>query len=173
MLVVVVAVPAILVGARMIKGRISFFDVALAVLLVLALVVVGLIYWRRGIASATIAFMVAAAVVIVPAVGVWVPLSEPGNSRTVARQLTRRFGAGPYCYYGTSFSLPLCFNLRSQIPLARGPRELEVLSAKTPGLVVIVQSKSERAPPPVPPDFVQQAPDIEVPKQIFRIYKRP
>ena len=173
MLLVVVAIPAILVGARMIKGWIGFYDVSLAILLAAALVFVGSVYLLRGITTATIAFIFAALIVIVPAVGVWVPLTEPGNSRTVARELTRRFGSGPYCFYGSSFSLPLCFNLKSEIPLARRPSDLETLAAKTPGLVVISQTKSEKAPPTPPADFVQQPPDIEVPKQTFRIYKRP
>jgi 4-amino-4-deoxy-L-arabinose transferase-like glycosyltransferase len=171
MLAAMLAVPAIFVAAKTTKGHLGFYDVAVAVLLSVALMIVGLVYWRRGLTSATIAFMIGAAVVFVPAVGVWVPLAEPGNSRMVARRLTRRFGSGPYCFYGSSFSLPLCFNLRTEIPLAGNPEELEDLAARMPGVVVIVQSKGEKAPPPVPAEFVQLPPDIEVPKQTYRIFK--
>jgi 4-amino-4-deoxy-L-arabinose transferase-like glycosyltransferase len=172
MLVALLGVPAILVGGRMIKGRIGFYDVALAVLLVLAFAFVGLVYLRRGLTGATVAFIVAAAVAFVPAVGVWVPLSESENSRTVARELKHRFGDGPYCFYGSSFSLPLCFNLRSQIPLARGPQEVEAIASRAPGVVVIAKFKSNTAPPPPPIAFEQQSPDIDVSGQSFRIYKR-
>jgi hypothetical protein len=171
MLLAALGVPGILVAGRIIKGRIGFYDVALAVILAIALAIVGIVYFRKGLAAATVAYIVAAAAVFVPVVGVWVPLSESGNSRTVAREITRRFGKGPYCFYGPAFSLPLCFNLRTEIPLARGPGELEKLAVQVPGLVAIAQTKSKYAPPPPPAGFEQQPPDIEVPGQSFRIYK--
>ena len=49
LLVGVIGVPAILVGARLIKGRIGFYDVALAGLLTVALVGVGQLQHAGGV----------------------------------------------------------------------------------------------------------------------------
>jgi hypothetical protein len=168
----ILGIPGILVAGHITRGSITSFDAGLAVALTVGLAVVGYVYVRHGVSAATLAYMVIAVFLFVPAIGIWVPQSETGNSRQVARELRSRFGDGPYCYYGPAFSLPLCFNLRTKIPSAAGPAELENVAASMPGVVVIAQTKSKYAPPPPPPGFIQQPPDIDVPGQSFRIYRQ-
>lgn len=171
MLIALLGVPGILYAARRVGGDVGAFEVAMAVGLAVALVAVGWLYVKRGYVAAVLGYVVAAAILFVPAVGVWLPRLEQGNSRLVAAQIRARDLDGPYCFYGPAFSLPLCFNLRTEIPQARTGAELLKLAAAQPDIVAIAQAKSKYAPPPPPPGFEQQGPEIEVPGQSFKVYR--
>ena len=165
------AIPGVLIGTRITLGRIGPLDLALAALIAAALANVWLVYLRRGPYPGMMAYLAALLLVFVPAVSIWMPRMERENSRDVARQIQSRFGPGPYCFYGPNYSLPLCYNLRTTIPQVRSAGELELLSSREPRLVVIAQTKSRWAPPPVPVEFEQQAPPIVAPGQLFQVYR--
>lgn len=170
----VLAAPAVLVTAKLLAGRIGPVDIGLAAGILVLLGIVATIYLRRGPAVGTAAYLAAVLLVFVPVVGIWMPLMEHDGSREVARRITHRFGSGPYCFYGPNYSLPLCFSLRSTVPQVHTAEQLEALAAREPGIVVIVQSKKNRAnaqAPPVPRGFARQA-SIARPGQLFEIYQR-
>ena len=166
----VLAIPAILVTARLLAGRISGFDWALAAWIAALLLCVLLINWRISRAAGATAYIGAVLLVFVPVVGLWMPRTEQDDSRQIARQISARYGNGPYCFYGPNYSLPLCFCLRSIVPQVKTASELEQLAMRQPTLVVIVQTKSKFTPPPVPAGFEEQM-QIARPKQLFQIFR--
>ena len=167
----ILAAPAVLVTARLLAGRIGWVDFALAALVILLLVAVAIVYRAHGPAAGAAAYVGAVLLVFVPTVGLWMPLMERDGSRDIARQITAQFGAGPYCFYGPNYSLPLCFNLRSTIPQAKTSQQLEALAERQPGVVVIAQTKSKFKPPPLPAGFREQL-TIGGHGQSFDIYRR-
>jgi len=171
MLLTILAVPAAPLAARLSFGKVASLDWMLAAIIALGLLVVGWAYGQHGRRMALLTYMAAVLIVLVPAVSILAPRYEGDDSRSLARGFAGRFGSGPYCFYGRNFSLPLCFNLRLQIPQVMTPVELRRLADAEPGLVVIAQTKSKFVPPPIPPGFAQEKPDIEVPRQTFRLYR--
>lgn len=167
----VLAIPAILVTARLLAGRVSGADRMLGVVIALLLACVIAIRWRAGLAVGAAAYVAAVLVVFVPVVGLWMPSLEQDDSRHVAREISTRFGAGPYCFYGPNYSLPLCFYLRATIPQVKTAEDLQTLAAREPRVVVIAQTKSRFTPPPMPPGFEQEI-QISRPKQLFQFYRR-
>ena len=167
----VLAIPAILLAARLMVGLISGSDWALAAWIAALLLCVAVINWRISRAAGAMAYVAAVLLVFVPVVGLWMPQLEQDDSRQVARQISARFGDNPYCFYGPNYSLPLCFYLRSTIPQMKTANDLEQLVARQPRLVVIVQTKSKYNPPPLPAGFDQKM-QISRPRQLFQIYQR-
>ena len=167
----VLAIPAILVTARLLAGRIGGSDWALATWIATLLLCVAAINWRIGRVAGATAYVAAVLLVFVPVIGLWMPQLEQDDSRQVARQISARFGTGPYCFYGPNYSLPLCFYLRSTIPQMKAANDLDQLVARQPRLVVIVQTKSKYNPPPLPAGFDQKM-QISRPRQLFQIYQR-
>jgi hypothetical protein len=164
-------VPGILVAARQMGGRIHSSDVAMSVALGAAAVIVMIVYLSRGRLAGLLAYFAAAAIIFVPLVGIWMPLQEGRDSREFAKDFRQRWGNGPFCFYGRNYSLPLCFNLRQQMPQMPTSEALRQLARAEPGLRVIVQTKSRFVPPPLPSGFVQQGPEVETPGQTFRVYR--
>lgn len=167
----ILAVPGILVGAVMMEGQIKRADAWLASSVAVAALAVILVYVMRGRFVGLLAYLIEAAIVFVPLVGIWMPWHEGLDSRDFAAEFRQRFGNGPYCFYGRNCSLPLCFNLREKVPQVRTAVELVQLAQDTHDLHVIVQTKSRFAPPPLPAGFAQQGSDVDMPGQRFRVYK--
>lgn len=165
------AIPAVLVAARVLAGRTSGADWGLAGWIAALLLCVAAINWSISRAAGATAYVAAALLVFVPVVGLWMPRLEQDDARQVARQISGRFGPGPYCFYGPNYSLPLCFYLRSTVPQVKTAGELEQRATRERQMVVIVQTKSKNNPPPLPAGFDQQM-QIAPPKQFFQIYQR-
>jgi hypothetical protein len=164
-------VPAVLVAARQMGGRIHHSDVAMSVALGAAAVIVVMIYLRLGRLAGLLTYFAAAAIIFVPLVGIWMPLQEGRDSRDFAREFRERWGGGPFCFYGRNYSLPLCFNLRQKLPQVLTSEALWQLGRAEPGLRVIIQTKSRFVPPPLSAGFVQEGPEVETPGQTFRVYR--
>lgn len=95
------------------------------------------------------------------------PMRMPLNSRSAAAQI-KTLGATSYVFYGPNLSIPLCFNLRTPIPLATDQEKL--LEICKPGMIVIAQTKNNRPPPTLPPSFVHRL-RIDGDEQFFDCYE--
>jgi len=73
--------------------------------------------------------------------------------RTIAADLLRSFGDRPLRFYGRDPSFPLVWNLHRVVPVSPSPAALEKALAENPQTVVIVQTKNNRQPPPIPPEL--------------------
>ena len=127
----------------------------------------------RGRAAGAAAFAVGCAVAMVPLVGVWFPSLRPKNTRAVAGAIREKLPAGPYCFYGGNISLPLCFNLRTEIPRALTPAKLVEFAKAEPGLGVIAQTKSgyEAPKPPAGAVKFEDLGTVEGDEQTFELYR--
>lgn len=165
-----IAIPAPLVRARLILGRISPADWRLSAGIALALLGVGWVRCRHGRQAGLLAYLVGVTAVLVVTVSFWTPKFEGEDSRALARQVAASFGRGPFCFYGRNISLPLCFNLRVAIPQEKTAGELEQLVRSEPNVVVIVKAQPSSPAPPLPPGYVEQR-SITAARQTFVFYR--
>ncbi len=166
------AAPAALLVARSIGGKVRMPDVVFAITIATLSMIVILLYFRRGAAPALVVSIASAAVTLALFLGVWWPALNPSNPRTIARAVRENFGNGPFCFYGNSYSLPLCFNLRTAIPVALTAEDLQARVRANSGLVVIRQTKSEKRPVEIPRGFINQGNPIRAEGQTFEFYRR-
>ena len=155
LLLPLIAAPLIFVGVRRTTGIVTSLDYALVGGIGTALVFVAIAYLSRGRLAAVVVYLFACGMLLPVTVGIWIPSTEPDNPLRLAHQVRAQLGDGPFIFYGRNYSLPLCYHLRMAIPTARTPEELEAEVARSPGLIVIGQTKNRRGPPPMPPGFVE------------------
>ena len=167
--VALLAVPAIIVVSRYLVGNVRPSDQALATAIAATILLAAMIWWRIGTEAAAAVFVGAVAAVLAVAVGAWMPSLEKTDTRTVADEVRGHFGAGPYCFYSNG-SLALCFNLRTVIPQANTPQELEAIVRHEPRTVVIAQTKAKSVPPPIPPNLVSEL-TLLPPGQKIELYR--
>jgi|GEM_PF-1279128 len=98
------------------------------------------------------------------------PRLDPQNPRQVASELRLRYADAPMAFFGPNVSLPLCYNLRKEIPSIGGPALLAMLPDH-PNLVVIAQDKAGRSPAAPPAPFVQDGQPIMSDDQTFTFYR--
>ncbi|MBC8108486.1 MAG: glycosyltransferase family 39 protein [Anaerolineae bacterium] len=159
---------ALPLAAQRLRGDIITTDLVIAIVLLLAATIVVLLT-KRNLAAGLTAFSIAGAICLSAIIGFWWPTTETQSPRTVAAQI-RAIGPGPYCFFGENFSLPLVYNLRSIVPQARNARELTQLMSDHPNLLIIAQTKSKVAPPPVPIGC-ETVGEIFMKDQKFEIYR--
>jgi 4-amino-4-deoxy-L-arabinose transferase-like glycosyltransferase len=133
--------------ARHELGRARPGDLVLALGLLVLVFGIALLRKAYGRAVGSAAFAGGCALALVLLLGVWWPTLRPHNTRAVAREIRSRLPEGPYCYVGANFSLPLCFNLRTEIPRATNPAQLMSLVRGHGVRGVIAQTKSGREAP--------------------------
>jgi 4-amino-4-deoxy-L-arabinose transferase-like glycosyltransferase len=160
----VLAALALPVAAQFNRGDVVTSDLLIAIVLL----VVGILLWRR-LSDRIGAFCVASAMTMSALMGAWFPSIDTRTPRTVANEI-RELGAGPYCFYGENFSLPLVYHLRQVVPQTRDARELTTLMSQNPTLLIIAQTKSKVAPPPVPIGC-ETIREIFMKDQKFEIYR--
>jgi 4-amino-4-deoxy-L-arabinose transferase-like glycosyltransferase len=165
------AVPGVLIAAHHVAGTIRLFDWLLALFILLALAAVAAAHRWAGRSGAILAYLAGCTLIFPAAVGIWMPSMEPNDSTAIAEQLDARYGRVSYVFYGSNYSLPLCFNLRRAIPLAKKPEDLVQFVADHPDAVIIAQTKS-KAPAPVPPAGFVEEMRLTTPGQLFQIYRR-
>ncbi len=162
---------AVLIAPRFWLGHIRGGDVALAAAVSLLSAAAWGVYRRRGVASGALAGSLVWAVLLPFVLGWWMPsLSPRGDVRAIAQRMQRRFGQGPYCFYGGDVSFPLCFSLRTVIPLMNNQTQLQAAMISTPGLLVIVPVEGNRPAAPLPPTLGLQMEEGEKGHH-FRIYR--
>lgn len=164
-------VPAMLWASRHFFGAIRHNDKILAGFAAGLLFVVFLLRWNRGRTAAVWAYLVGCMILFPLLVGSWLPDLQPDDSRAIARQIRDTFGDGPYVAYGPNVSLALCFNLRSEIPVAHTAGQLLKDIAAEPDLVVIVQSKSQSATAPALPATYDVVYEITTRTRKFDLYR--
>lgn len=130
------AAPGLVIAAKVMRGWITAVDVVAAVLVVAAVVAAWLVYRSRGAASATTAFAAVNAVVLAAIVGFWEPTLSPENCRTIAAELERRYGSGPYVFVGKE-DVPMVFHMRRIIPTVRSDAQMAAMANKHPNVVAI------------------------------------
>jgi 4-amino-4-deoxy-L-arabinose transferase-like glycosyltransferase len=135
------------VVARHELGRARPGDLVLALGLLVLVVGIALLRKAYGRAVGSAAFAGGCAVALVLLLGVWWPTLRPHNTRAVAREIRNQLPQGPYCYIGANFSLPLCFNLRTEIRRATTPAQLMSLVREHGVRGAIAQSKAGREAP--------------------------
>jgi hypothetical protein len=130
-------VPVVLVVGVMVRGSIATLDVVLvAVAMVIAAVTID-VFRQGGASPALTVFGAGGAVAMFVAVALWEPSLEPVNDRSIASAIRARYGDSvPLVFVRREF-LPLCFNLRRQIPIVRDERQLADFSKDHPGLIAI------------------------------------
>jgi len=163
------AVPLVLLAPQHVLHRIRPEDWILAACICAAMLLVIAMFIRQGRGAALLAYAVCCAAMFPPAVGLWVPSLEPDESTAIVREIHDRFGSGPYVFYGSNYSLPLCFNLRSAIPNMRNADQLLQAAKQNPNVVVIAQTKG-KPPPPMPGGFHQEL-RMTAPGQVFEVYR--
>lgn len=139
--------PALVLAAKMMRGWITVGDVVVAALVVAAVAVVWFVYRSRGPASATAAFAAANAVALAAIVGFWEPSLTPENCRTIAPELERRYGNGPYVFVGKE-DLPMVFHMRRIIPTVRSDAQMAAMAKKHPDVVAIEPISGSNRPRP-------------------------
>jgi 4-amino-4-deoxy-L-arabinose transferase-like glycosyltransferase len=139
------------VAARHELGRARPGDLVLALGLLVLVVGVALLRKAYGRTIGAAAFAGGCALALVLLLGVWWPTLRPHNTRAVAREIRTRLPEGPYCFLGANYSLPLCFNLRTEIHRATSPPQLISLVRDNGIRGAIAQTKAGR-PAPRPAD---------------------
>jgi 4-amino-4-deoxy-L-arabinose transferase-like glycosyltransferase len=136
---------------------------------VAATVVLVIIVWKRRGMNAAIAGAIAVTVVLLPVLlGVWTASLTPSTAYNVAREIKQRFEGRPYVFYGKTSGLLLCFELRTEIPTAHNSEELKQLAL--PGTILIAATKQTATPVPVPEQFVHRL-RVVGGEQIYDIYE--
>ena len=104
---------------------------------------------NRALMAAAIVFAIA----LPPAVTLLVPRLSAQHARETTEFVRTRFDNMPICFYGQNSSVPLCFNLKREIPFANDEPELKQFLAREPRMIVITISKDKRPTPA--PEFAQ------------------
>jgi len=173
MIASVMAPLALPVAAAVVRKRVGPLDVGMEFGIGIASAWAWWMIKRRGLAAAALAFALVWAFSLAILLDVWGPAISPTDIRLSAAQISQRFGGGPFVFYGSDNSLPLCFALREEIdavPESR-PDQLLAEAAKTSGLVVICQFDDQGRLPKTPPGFVQVGPDYGAAGQHFRLFQ--
>jgi 4-amino-4-deoxy-L-arabinose transferase-like glycosyltransferase len=168
---------AVIWAARHARGVVQNLDVAVVVLALAGAVGAVSVARRHGVFAGLLAYAAGAAMAMAVIVGRWLPSLDPVNHRTIAAELRRQFGDGPYVSYGRNQSLPLVWNLRTIVPKAETADELARVVQGRPDTVVIAQTKNKVEPPPLPalPGLsggwteVGRLPDND--GMVFRVYR--
>jgi 4-amino-4-deoxy-L-arabinose transferase-like glycosyltransferase len=143
------------------RGDVFTSDMIVAfALLTLAVIV----FVRRD----ALTFSLACAISMSAGIGFWWPTTHARPHRDVAAEI-RTIGDGPYCFYGPNASLVLAYELRTIVPHVRNARELTAAVSRDPNLLVIVQTKNNRAAPqPIGCELLRT---IHTEDQQFEIYQ--
>jgi hypothetical protein len=97
--------------------------------------------WNRTWLSAA---TIVVAIVLPPLVAIVLPLYSQQHTRETTAFVHDHFHDAPLCFYGQNASIPLCFNLRRQIPTANDEPELTQFIAREPAMIVITIGKDKR-----------------------------
>jgi 4-amino-4-deoxy-L-arabinose transferase-like glycosyltransferase len=144
---------AVYVVARQVRGFLETLDVIVILLTLAAGIGAGSVGLRHGLGAAVAAYAGGLALCFAVMLGRWEPSLQPVTHRTIAADLLRSFGDRPLRFYGRDPSFPLVWNLHRVVPVSPSPAALEKALTEKPQTVVIVQTKNNRQPPPIPPEL--------------------
>ena len=106
----------------------------------------------RGAVYAFFAYALACSIALPMIFALWAPSLNRSNTRDIAATLRAKYGDGPYCFYGDTAYLPLCFAMQREMPLYKTPADLTAAADRAPSLVVLGQAeesaKTSRRPLP-------------------------
>jgi 4-amino-4-deoxy-L-arabinose transferase-like glycosyltransferase len=124
--------------------------------------------WNRRWLSVAV---VLTAIVVPLLVTLVLPIYIPQHTRETTQFVRDHFGDEPLCFYGPNASIPLCFNLRRQIPTADDEPELMQFIARDPRVIVITIGKDKR---PATAPSAEQFEKIDTAKwedQVWEFYR--
>jgi len=163
-------VVVLVVSRKLRGGAFNTTDLALAIILLMTLVATTSTGQRHGLVGGVCAYAAGLALVLAVTFGRWLPSLNPVTHRTIAAELRKSFGGGPYVFYGENLSYPLAWNLRTVVPQCKTEADVRAALADDPETVVIAQTKNKVHPPPVPPELSHMGDLIEEKDSIFSIY---
>jgi hypothetical protein len=126
---------------------------------------------RLGLEIAMMAFCGFVALMMPPTLGAWSPTLQPSRAREDAAELRRLAGGrGQFCFWGDNVSIPLVFELRTIVPKATTPDELEHLASNEPRLLVLSISRPGRAAQAFPAGWerIAESRDEERTLEVYR-----
>jgi 4-amino-4-deoxy-L-arabinose transferase-like glycosyltransferase len=171
-----IAAPFVVLGAaRFYRGYLTPLDFTLAVFLLVASVMAWVVLKNISAIGGWLTLACIWGLAFPLLLGVWGPTVSGTDIRAYAGEITRRFGAGPYAFYGGDTSLPLCYAMRRQIPRIddKRPDLLWQAALQSPTLAVIweIPQPGDRQTRLPPPGFEPVGPDVGAKGQHFRIYQ--
>ena len=161
---------AVIWAARHQRGGVQNLDLAVVVLALACAVGAVSVARRQGLFGGVAAYAGGVAVVLAVILGRWLPSLDPVNHRTIAAELRREFGDGPYVFYGKNQSLPLVWNLRVIVPRVETAAELTEVLQRHPGTVVLAQTKNKLEPPALPNGLSEHGQLMDNDGMVFRVY---
>jgi 4-amino-4-deoxy-L-arabinose transferase-like glycosyltransferase len=165
--VVALAAP---VAARNLRGTVRPADFVVGVGIALAMGAVAGAGRMRGLGAAAAAFAAAWAVTLTVVSAWWWPSVEPNDPRSVAAEIRRVAGDGPYCSYPTVVYLPLGFALRAEVPEASDKNELRKLVEHEPNVHVIVRRRARDKEEEPGPDFMLEL-QVRNDDNVYELYR--
>jgi 4-amino-4-deoxy-L-arabinose transferase-like glycosyltransferase len=160
--------------ARRNRGETTGGDLLVAA----ALLAGALLAWRivrsRGLLRGLAAFALIITVAMPVLQGAWFPTLSPNDTRVLGRAVRAAAREpGGYCFYGSDWSMPLAFELRTIVPLYTTEPELAAAVKRDRGLVVIVERKRGAPAATTMPSFLEPVERfvMSYKGQVFEIYR--
>lgn len=169
--ITVIATVSLPVVTRRMRAEVMTSDMVILGALLVALTIIGVVWQRSDWRAALVRYAMMIVLLLGPLLSIWWPSVARPSQSDIATRIRERAGAGPYCFYGDNFSLPLVFAMRTVIPIARDAAALQAMAGENAHLVVIAQTKSDREPPSVPEGF-EQVDEIRSDDQRFEVYRK-
>jgi hypothetical protein len=111
------------------------------------------------------------ALLLPPIVTCVIPRLVPGHTRETAQLVRDQVGDHALIVYGANQSIPLCFNLRREIPFAKDDAELDQLIARQPESVIITIGKDKRPASAPATQRFEKVNELKRDDQIWAFYR--